>query len=102
MGWATRAIERLQAGEGVTLRPRGHSMRGRVEDGEIVRVEPLGDRVPAKGDVVLCRVHGHEYLHLVLAVQGDRYLIGNNVGGVNGWVGRGAIFGRLVNVRSGL
>jgi hypothetical protein len=29
----------------------------------------------------------------VKACQADRYLIGNNRGGINGWVGRRAIFG---------
>jgi len=45
------------------------------------------------GDIVLCRVRGREYLHLVKAVQDRRYLIGNNRGGTNGWVGRAAVYG---------
>jgi hypothetical protein len=43
--------------------------------------------------VVLVRVHGHVYLHLIKAVGGGRFLIGNNRGGVNGWVGPSAIYG---------
>ncbi|MCA9710545.1 MAG: hypothetical protein KDK70_32185 [Myxococcales bacterium] len=60
------------------------------------------DRDPAVGDAVLCRVRGRGYLHLVKAVQGHgaacRYLIGNNRGGLNGWVPRAAIYGRCVAV----
>jgi hypothetical protein len=50
------------------------------------------------GDIVLCKVRGAEYLHLVKAIQGSRFQIGNNRGHVNGWVGPNAIFGRLVRV----
>jgi hypothetical protein len=39
-GWASAAIERLQHGEAVILRPRGHSMTGKVNDGGQVTVEP--------------------------------------------------------------
>jgi hypothetical protein len=49
-------------------------------------------------DVVLVRCRSHEYLHLVKARQGDRFLIGNNRGGINGWVGRRAIFGVAVKI----
>ena len=60
-------------------------------------MEPLGERALHVGDIVLVRVHGHEYLHLVKAIQGTeghaRYLIGNNRGGIDGWVGRRAIAG---------
>jgi hypothetical protein len=58
-----------------------------------VTVTLLDARDPDVGDVVLVRCRGHEYLHLMKARQGDRFLIGNNRGGLNGWVGRRAIFG---------
>lgn len=93
MGWATAAIERLRQGQTVVVRPRGHSMTGSVNDGDIVTVGPLGEREPRVGDIVLCKVRGREYLHLIKAVQDRRYLIGNNRGGVNGWIGRAATFG---------
>lgn len=94
MSWATPYLAKLARGESVTLRPRGHSMRPMIVSGQEVTVEPLGDDPLRPGDVVLCRVHGHHYLHLVKAVQGERYLIGNNRGGINGWIRRGAIYGR--------
>ena len=50
------------------------------------------------GDVVLCKVNGREYLHLIKAVQGERYQIGNNRGRINGWVSRNGIFGKCVRV----
>lgn len=100
MSWASTYIDALARGETVSFRPRGHSMRGRVDDGERVTVVPLAADEPlAIDDIVLCHVGGRDYLHLVKAVRGSgtqlRYLIGNNRGGVNGWIARSAIFGRL-------
>lgn len=98
MGWATQHIARLQQGETVQFRPRGASMRGKIESGQLCTVAPVEVATVAIGDVVLCKVHGRHYLHLVKAVQGERFLIGNNRGGVNGWVSAGCIYGKCVRV----
>lgn len=97
MSWATHHIARLQAGETVRFRPRGHSMKGRVASGALCTVEPIRGEI-AVDDVVLCKVKGAQYLHLVKARQGERFLISNNVGGVNGWISANAIYGRLTKV----
>jgi SOS-response transcriptional repressor LexA len=97
MGWATPYIAKLSQGETVQVRPRGHSMRGRVESGQLCTIVPTPE-VLEVGDIVLCKVHGREYLHLIKARQGDRYLIGNNRGRTNGWVSRHAIFGKCILV----
>lgn len=73
-------------------------MVGKITSGDLCTVEPLGDHVLAPDDIVLCRVNGNQYLHLVKALQGDRYQIGNNRGSINGWVSRGQIYGRLIAV----
>jgi hypothetical protein len=96
MGWATEYVAGLQRGETVQFRPRGHSMRGKVESGQLCTVEPVGAAALKVGDLVLCKVNGRQYLHLVKAVQGNRFLIGNNRGRVNGWVSAEAIYGRCV------
>lgn len=93
MGWATHYIEKLKTGA-VSFRPRGNSMKGRVESGQLVTAAPAGEI--AVGDVVLCRVRGKEYLHLVSAIRDGRYQISNNRGHINGWVGRDAIFGKML------
>ena len=72
-------------------------MTGKVNDGQLCTVEPLGAD-PEVGDIVLCRVNGSQYLHLVKAIQGERFQIGNNRGGINGWVTKRQIFGRLIAV----
>jgi hypothetical protein len=74
-------------------------MKGKIESGQLCTVEPLTDPSELrKGDIVLCKVNGHEYLHLIKAIQGSRFQIGNNRGGINGWVGPNAIYGRLVRI----
>jgi SOS-response transcriptional repressor LexA len=98
MNWAQHAIEALGRGETAQVRPRGHSMKGKVSDGALVTLAPCEPASLKPGDVVLVRVHGSVYLHLVKAVNQGRYLIGNNRGGVNGWVGPHAIYGLATGV----
>jgi hypothetical protein len=97
LGWATGYIAQLQLGKQVQFRPRGNSMSGKVESGQLCTVQPVnGDLI--SGDIVLCKVAGKQYLHLIKAIQGDRYQIANNKGHINGWVGRNCIFGKLVKI----
>ena len=96
MGWADFAVERLQAGEAVDIKPTGGSMKGKVESGSKVTIEPIElDKIKV-GDIVLCRVKGNQYLHLVKAIDKKRFLIGNNRGGINGWTG--TIYGIATNI----
>jgi hypothetical protein len=71
MGWATRYIEQLKAGETVQFRPRGNSMAGRISSGQLCTVVPAD---PAQ-------------------VRVDR-------GHINGWISGAAIFGRCVKVEA--
>jgi SOS-response transcriptional repressor LexA len=80
------------------VRPRGHSMRGKVNDGDLVTLEPCKPEELRSGDIVLVRVRGNVYLHLIKAIQGDRFLIGNNRGGINGWVGKNGVYGVATKV----
>jgi hypothetical protein len=98
MGWAKHAIEALQRGETAQVKPRGHSMRGKVTDGDLVTLEPRGPDKLKVGDVVRVRVRGNVYLHLIKAIDKERFLIGNNRGGVNGWVGANCIYGVATKV----
>ncbi|BBO24545.1 MAG: S24/S26 family peptidase [Fimbriimonadaceae bacterium] len=98
MGWAAHYIEKLRCGETVQFRPRGHSMSGKIDSGDLVTVAPADVSTIEVGDIVLCKVRGREYLHLVKALRGGQFLIGNNRGRINGWIGSSAIFGKCVNV----
>jgi hypothetical protein len=61
-------------------------------------VVPVDPATLATGDIVLCTVDGHEYLHLVVAVEAGRFQIGNNRGHINGWVGPEGIHGKCTEV----
>jgi hypothetical protein len=98
MGWASSYIARLQKGETVSFRPRGNSMSGKIESGQLCTVVPVEPATVEVGDIVLCKVHGREYLHLVKAIQGQRFQIGNNRGHVNGWVSAKSIYGKCTAV----
>src|SRR5919202_2271894 len=100
MSWAQHAIEALGRGETAQVRPRGHSMKGKVEDRALVTLAPCDPATLKPGAVVLVKVHGTVYLHLVKAVNQGRYLIGNNRGGTNGWVGPHAIYGVATKVEN--
>jgi hypothetical protein len=45
MGWASFAVAELDKGQTVQIRPRGHSMTGKVNDRDLLkltRLKPLG------------------------------------------------------------
>lgn len=98
MGWATSYIEKLKRGEVVQFRPRGNSMSGKIESGQLCTVEPARIEELEVGDIVLCKVNGFQYLHLIKAVQGARFQIGNNRGRINGWVGSNSIHGKCTSI----
>lgn len=75
-------------------------MSGKIESGELCSVSPVSqDTKIMPGNIVLCTVGNNDYLHIVLAIDGDgRYKIGNNKGGINGWIDKSSIFGKLESV----
>lgn len=92
---------RLAAGENVTRREKGNSMEPKIHSGEPIDYVPIaGPDGVERGDVVWCKVGGNHCTHLVRAkkLEGDswRFQIGNNKGGVNGWIGIESIFGKAV------
>jgi phage repressor protein C with HTH and peptisase S24 domain len=90
------AVEPLSRGETVEVRGIGNSMTPILRSGEVVTVDPLGpDDELKRGDIVIARVHGRIYLHLVRAVRGGEVQIGNNHSHVNGWTPRASVYGRM-------
>lgn len=89
--WADSFIEKLNNGESVTIKPRGHSMEPRIKDRQPITVNPQDSY--KVGDAVLCKVNGRIYVHIVKAKVGDKYLIMNNKGKVNGWTS--AVYGKV-------
>ncbi len=99
--WATVAFESLVRGESVQVRPRGHSMRGRIDDGALVTLEPCRADELVVGDIVLARVRSWLLvLHQVIGIESGRFQIGTVAGRSDGWVSAADIFGRVVAVQS--
>jgi phage repressor protein C with HTH and peptisase S24 domain len=90
-------VEPLQKGETVKFRPKGQSMKPRINSGELVTLSPDIKNLSV-GDVVLSKVEGKVILHLITAINGDRIQISNNHGYVNGWTHRSKVYGRLIQV----
>jgi len=97
-------IEKLKSGETVSFRPRGSSMTGLVNDGQLCTVKPADQY--CSGDIVLCEVGNKQYLHLIkdvdyggISPQCNTYLIGNNKGGINGRINVSSIYGKLIEVK---
>ena len=73
-------------------------MAGKINSGQLCTVVPVKPATLEVGDIVLCKVNGFQYLHLVKAVQGKRFQIGNNRGRINGWIGESGIYGKCVRI----
>lgn len=85
MGWAAQLIYKLINGEIIKCRPRGNSMNGKIRSGQLCTIRPLNDNeILSKGDIVICKVNGNEYLYLIKAINQRKYLIRNNFGKTNG------------------
>ncbi len=97
-----QAIADLLEGKVVQLRPRGNSMQGKINSGQLVTIAPLAEKCNIRvGSIVLCKVNGKTYLHLVKALRitgpgAITYQIGNNKGLINGWASK--IYGIVVDI----
>lgn len=89
--------DKLTAGEQVQCRPRGSSMEPKLKSGQLITISPNLSNLN-KGDIVFCKVKGHYFVHLLTAIQGERYQISNNHGYINGWIGRSGLFGKVIKV----
>ena len=94
MSWATGYIAKIKMTGSVRFRPRGKSMTGLINSGDLVTVLSLKNNFTLSvGDIVLCKVKGRHYLHKITAVKPNQYQIGNNKGHINGWITINAIYG---------
>ncbi|MDX3538553.1 S24/S26 family peptidase [Streptomyces sp. MB09-01] len=95
MGMLDTQADRIGRGETVEFRPTGGSMVPLVHSRQRVLVAPADPALVEVGDIVLARVSGTVYLHLVSAVDlpRRRVQISNNHGRVNGWTGHDRVLG---------
>ncbi|MFJ6368011.1 S24/S26 family peptidase [Streptomyces virginiae] len=100
MGAWDAVAGRVAGGATVEFRPTGSSMVPLIRSRQLVVVAPVDPTKLEAGDIVLARVAGTVYLHLVSAVDPvrKRVQISNNRGRVNGWTGHGRVFGICTTV----
>ena len=100
MGVMDQVARRVADGETVEFRPTGTSMVPLIRSRQKVRVEQVEPTSVEKGDIVLSRVAGTVYLHLVSAVDHERarVQISNNRGRVNGWTSQPRVYGICTSV----
>jgi hypothetical protein len=99
--WVLKQIaQRVAEGETVTFWPTGNSMVPLIQSRDEVIVSPVDPTRVEVGDIVLTRVAGNIYIHLVKAIEPAkrRVQIGNNRGGINGWTGFDRVYGIAVSV----
>ena len=95
MGVLDAMAARVAAGATVAFRPTGNSMGPLIRSRQLVTVAPVEPSRVQVGDIVLARVAGTVYLHLVSAVDhaAGRVQISNNRGRVNGWTSQDKVYG---------
>ena len=95
MGVLDTIASRVTTGSTVDFRPSGSSMAPLIRSRQLVTVAPVDPTTVDVGDIVLARVAGTVYLHLVSAVNASagRVQISNNRGRVNGWTNHAKIYG---------
>ena len=98
MSWVKEAIEALEKGNDVKVRPHGGSMRGRIESGQLVTLTPASSESTSLDDVVFIKWKGNYLLHLVKDMNENEILVGNNLGKVNGWAPANSIIGKVISV----
>ncbi|MFF0413126.1 S24/S26 family peptidase [Kitasatospora sp. NPDC004745] len=95
MGMLDAVAGRVAGGATVEFRPSGSSMVPLIRSRQQVVVAPVDPSKLDVGDIVLARVAGTVYLHVVSAVDQSRkrVQISNNRGRVNGWTSHDRVFG---------
>jgi hypothetical protein len=96
-------LEALEAGRSFTwTMPDGGdfaSMRAAIKHGQTLTMSPVVNSQGVQvGDIVLVKWHKGHMMHLVQEIQGDRFLIANSLGKINGWVNGSDILGRVTQI----
>ncbi|MFD0275040.1 S26 family signal peptidase [Kitasatospora sp. NPDC127111] len=100
MGALDAVAARVAGGATVEFRPSGSSMVPLIRSRQLVTAAPADPSKLELGDIVLARVAGTVYPHLVSSLDParKRVQISNNRGRVNGWTGHDRVFGICVAV----
>lgn len=96
MNWATEYIKKLKEGQTIEIHPMGNSMLPLIKSGQKCKIIPSEKIELKKNDIVLCTVKNKQYLHIIQNVKGEYFQIGNNRGGINGWITKNFIYGKYI------
>lgn len=95
MSWVKKTLDAIKKKQDVQVRPHGGSMRGRIESGQLVTIQPAGIDDIQVNDIVFVRWRGNYLLHIAKEISEERVLIGINVGKINGWVKGEDVLGKV-------
>lgn len=93
-----QAIQILAEKGTAILKCNGNSMRPIMAPGDSLYIQKIDTSLLCPGDIVFCRIHGNLQVHLLSAIDNQRFQISNNKGHINGWISSSAIFGLCVQV----
>lgn len=82
----------------MSYREGGNSMVPIIKSRQPVTIYPVDTSQLEVGDIVVARVKGRIFQHLISAIDGDRIQISNNHGHVNGWTNREKVYGIVTAV----
>lgn len=95
----SQTLQRLIEGQVlVDYREGGNSMVPIIASRQPITIHPVDPALVEVGDVVISRVHGRIFCHLISAIDNDRVQISNNRGHVNGWTSRSKVYGIVTHV----
>lgn len=93
-------IDTLKCGLTVEdYREGGNSMTPIIKSRQPITLAPvLNPDLLTKGDIVLCKVNGRRYTHLITATKPGYVQISNNHGHVNGWTSWANVYGIVTHI----
>jgi hypothetical protein len=92
------AVKILQEKGECVIRCNGNSMRPIIAPQEAIHLKKVLHQQLRVGDAVFVRIKGNLQVHLITAIDKDRYMISNNHGHQNGWVGANCIYGLATQI----
>lgn len=88
-----------EKGEAI-IKAAGNSMQPIMSTGDTLYLKRVDPSKLRKGDAVFCKVRGNIFVHLIKGIdsKGERFIIGNNHGHINGHTNANGIFGLCTQV----